>query len=146
MTDPNDNRKTTCNHQIDLSQLYGLNVTVQAQLRERSEAPGRRGRLISEMVNGEEWAPRLFHPDGTRNPRFAAVPDPVKMPDTLPLDRKATIFAFGGERANATVFTAAINTLFLREHNRLCAEIEKANPNLTTSACSRQPGRSMSSS
>jgi Animal haem peroxidase len=129
MTDPNDSRKTTCNHQIDLSQLYGLNVTVQAQLRERSEAPGRRGRLISEMVNGEEWAPRLFHPDGTRNPRFAAVPDPVKMPDTLPLDRKATIFAFGGERANATVFTAAINTLFLREHNRLCAEIEKANPN-----------------
>ena len=61
-------------------------------------------------------------------PRFSDVPDPVKMPDTLPLDRKATIFAFGGERANATVFAAAINTLFLREHNRLCAEIGKAHP------------------
>jgi prostaglandin-endoperoxide synthase 2 len=129
MTDPNDSRRTTCNHQIDLSQIYGLNVTVEAQLRERSEAPDCRGRLLSERVNGEEWAPRLFHPDGTRDPRFAAVPDPVKMPDTLPLDRKATIFAFGGERANATVFTAALNTLFLREHNRLCAEIGKAHPN-----------------
>jgi prostaglandin-endoperoxide synthase 2 len=128
MTDPNDSRRTTCNHQIDLSQIYGLNVTVEAQLREHSETPGHRGRLLSDTVNGEEWAPRLFHPDGTRDGRFAAVPDPVKMPDTLPLDRKATIFAFGGERANATVFTAALNTLFLREHNRLCAEIGKAHP------------------
>ena len=50
------------------------------------------------------------------------------MPDNLPLERKSAIFAFGGERANATVFTAAINTLFLREHNRLCAEIGKAHP------------------
>ena len=128
MTNPNDSRRTTCNHQIDLSQVYGLNETVEAQLRERSKTPARRGRLLSATVDGEEWAPRLFHPDGTRDARFAAVPDPVKMPDTLPMDRKATIFAFGGERANATVFSAAINTLFLREHNRLCAEIGKAHP------------------
>jgi prostaglandin-endoperoxide synthase 2 len=126
MTNPSDSRRTTCNHQIGLSQIYGMNDAVQAQLRERSETPGRRGRLLSEMLNGEEWAPRLFHADGTRDDRFSEVPDPVKMPDTLSLDRKATIFAFGGERANSTVFAAAINTLFLREHNRLCAEIGKA--------------------
>ena len=128
MTKPSDSRQTTCNHQIDLSQVYGLKADVEAQLRECSETPGRRGRLLSDMVDGEEWAPRLFNADGSRDARFAAVPDPVKLPINLPLDRKATIFAFGGERANATVFTAAINTLFLREHNRLCAEIGKANP------------------
>ncbi|HVU30297.1 MAG TPA: peroxidase family protein, partial [Sphingomicrobium sp.] len=128
MTNPNDSRRTTCNHQISLSQIYGMNDAVEAQLRERSETPGRRGRLLSEISNGEEWAPRLFHADGTRDRRFSEVPDPVKMPDTLPPDRKATLFAFGGERANSTVFAAAINTLFLREHNRLCAEIGKACP------------------
>src|SRR4051812_29802867 len=55
MTDPTDSRRTTCNHQIDLSQIYGLNVKVEAQLRERSETPGRRGRLHSETIDGEEW-------------------------------------------------------------------------------------------
>ena len=74
MTDQ-DRRRTRTNHQIDLSQIYGLNVTVEAQLREHSETPGHRGRLLSDTVNGEEWAPRLFHPDGTRDGRFAAVPD-----------------------------------------------------------------------
>ena len=47
---------------------------------------------------------------------------------TLDAARKTTLFAFGGERANSTRYTAAINTLFLREHNRLCGVIEKANP------------------
>jgi len=128
MTNATDSRRTTCNHQIDLSQLYGLNVEVESQLREHSQAPGRRGRLLSDMVGDEEWAPRLFRGDGTRDPRFAAVPNPMKLPDNLPLDRKETLFAFGGERANATIFTAAVNTLFLREHNRLCASIGEANP------------------
>ncbi len=128
MTVPTDTRRTATNHQIDLSQLYGLTPEVEAALRVRSEAPGRRGRMLSETVGGEEWAPRLFDAAGLRDPRFQAVPDPVRMPADLPPDRKATLFAFGGERANATVFTAAINTLFLREHNRLAAAIGAAHP------------------
>jgi prostaglandin-endoperoxide synthase 2 len=39
-----------------------------------------------------------------------------------------TTFAFGGERANITPYTAALNTLFLREHNRLAGMLEDANP------------------
>jgi prostaglandin-endoperoxide synthase 2 len=128
MTDPADPRRTTTNHQIDLCQVYGLNREVEAALREGSALAGRRGRLLSEVVDGEEWAPRLFDAAGLRDPRFTALPAPVKMPDALPVARKAALFAFGGERANATVFTAAINTLFLREHNRLCGLIEAANP------------------
>ncbi|MGY2051435.1 peroxidase family protein [Methylobacterium sp. JK268] len=128
MTVPDDTRRTATNHQIDLSQIYGLTTEVEHALRERSPDPHRRGRLLSEIRDGEEWAPRLFDAAGVRDPRFAAVPDPVKMPADLPADRKATLFAFGGERANSTVFTAAINTLFLREHNRLCGLIGAANP------------------
>lgn len=128
MTSSADTRRTTTNHQIDLSQVYGLDDEVQHALRQCSEERGLRGRLLSDIREGEEWAPRLFDADGRKVPGFAAVPNPVKMPETLPLDRKATLFAFGGERANSTVFTAAINTLFLREHNRLCGVIEAANP------------------
>ncbi len=123
-----DTRRTATNHQIDLGQLYGLDDVVQRALRAPCEEAGRKGRLLSEVVDGEEWAPRLFDANGVRDPRFVAVPDPVKMPSTLPAERKATLFAFGGERANSTLFTAAINTLFLREHNRLCGVIEAANP------------------
>ena len=128
VTSAQDPRRTTTNHQIDLSQLYGLNATVQHALRLFSEARGQRGHLLSETDNGEEWAPRLFDANGVRDPRFNDVPTPMKMPDTLPAARKATLFAFGGERANSTLYTAAINTLFLREHNRLCGIIETANP------------------
>lgn len=128
MTNTVDRRRTTTNHQIDLSQIYGLTEEVQHALRLKSEEPGRKGRLLSTTQNGEEWAPHLFSDDGTRDPRFASVPDPLKMPPNLPADRKASLFAFGGERANASVFTAAINTLFLREHNRLCGMLESAHP------------------
>jgi prostaglandin-endoperoxide synthase 2 len=128
MTSASDTRQTTTNHQIDLGQLYGLNDTVLHALRLLAPEPGRRGRLLSEIRNGEEWAPRLFDQHGVRDPRFDALPAPIKLPDTLPAERKATMFAFGGERANSTLFTAAINTLFLREHNRLCGIIETANP------------------
>jgi len=128
MTSPTDERQTTTNHQIDLCQLYGLNDQVTNALR----VPGRDGslgsRLLSEMRDGEEWAPRLYDDAGARDRRFAALPDPMKMPDSLPAARKHTLFAFGGERANSTAFAAAINTLFLREHNRLCGLIKGANP------------------
>jgi prostaglandin-endoperoxide synthase 2 len=123
-----DRRRTKTNHQIDLSQIYGLTGQIQNALRLRCEERGQKGRLLSEVQNGEEWAPRLFDSLGNRDKRFADVPDPVKMPPAWPIDRKASLFAFGGERANATVFTSSINTLFLREHNRLCGIIEAANP------------------
>ena len=127
-TSPINTKKTTTNHQIDLCQLYGLHDDVTAALRLQSEERGRKGRLLSQMHNSEEWAPRLFDAAGARDPRFAALPQPMKLPADWPADRKATLFAFGGERANSTLFTAAINTLFLREHNRLCGIIEAGNP------------------
>ncbi len=127
MTDE-DRRRTRTNHEIDLCQLYGLNPAMTAALRLKDETPGRRGRLISVVTETGEWAPPLYDETGARVAGFEALPDPTKLPPNLPLERKRTLFAFGGERANSNLFTAAMNTLFLREHNRLCALLERNNP------------------
>ncbi len=128
MTDARDTRRTTTNHEIDLSQLYGLTPGVTQALRRHDEAAGSRGRLKSVVAGGEEWAPPLYRADGERDPAFAALPTPIRLPDGWPIEKRSALFAFGGERANTTPFTAMINTLFLREHNRLCGVIEAAHP------------------
>jgi prostaglandin-endoperoxide synthase 2 len=123
-----DRRRTSTNHQIDLSQIYGLKPAVTAVLRRHSEVPGDRGKLKSVISGKGEWAPPLFDAAGMRDPTFAAVPDPTNLPDNWPVEKRAALFAFGGERANSTAFTAAVNTLFLREHNRICTMLERNNP------------------
>jgi len=127
MTDQ-DRRRTRTNHQIDLSQLYGLNATVTAVLRRRSEQQGEKGKLKSVTSAKGEWAPPLYDAAGVRNPEFALVPEPTHLPGDWPAEKRAALFAFGGERGNSTAFTAAINTLFLRQHNRLCTILERDNP------------------
>jgi len=120
--------RTNSPHQIDLNPLYGLTPDVTSTLRCLSETKGERGRLKSEIVNKEEWSPLLFDASGGRKPEFAKLPEPLKLPGNWPKEKRATLFAFGGERANSTAFTAMMNTLFLREHNRLCRVLEATHP------------------
>jgi prostaglandin-endoperoxide synthase 2 len=127
MTDQ-DRRRTRTNHQIDLSQVYGLDATVTAVLRRRSEQAGEKGKLKSVSSGKGEWPPLLYDAAGVRDPTFALVPEPTHLPGDWPIEKRAALFAFGGERANSTAFTAAINTLFLREHNRLCTMLGRDNP------------------
>jgi prostaglandin-endoperoxide synthase 2 len=120
--------QTTSNHDIDLSQLYGRTNEQTAALRLGDETPGRRGRLKSQMIGTEEWSPWLFTRDGA-----AIVAEFVVLDEPLGLDHatstsKLTLFAVGGDRVNASPQTAMINTLFLREHNRVAKIIEAANP------------------
>ncbi len=120
--------RNTSNHQIDMCPLYGNNAAQTDALRLRSDASGRRGRLKSQKIDGEEWAPFLFE-NGVKKPEFAAVDDPLGVdPPTMPPAQLARIFAFGGDRANAAPHVAMLNTLFLREHNRLAGLIEAAQP------------------
>ena len=128
MTESDNRRKTKTTHQVELNQLYGLTPAMTDAVRLFSREPGHRGRLKSETTTTGEWAPALFDADGLRKPEFAALPNPVKLPPDLPPDMKRNIFAFAGERANSTLYTAAFNTLFLREHNRLATMIERNNP------------------
>ena len=124
MTEPN-RRRTRTNHQIDLSQLYGIAEDVTQVLRLCSDNPGQRGRMRSVVTGGEEWSPPLFDADGQKPD---LLPTPVHLPNDWDPVKRASLFAFGGERANSSCYTAAVNTLFLREHNRLAAAIEAANP------------------
>jgi prostaglandin-endoperoxide synthase 2 len=126
--DTDDIRKqNTSNHQIDLCPLYGrLRIQTDA-LRLKSPNPGERGRLKSQLIKGEEYAPFLFQ-NGALKVEFKDLDPPLGI-DNVPDPLRARLFAFGGDRANAAPQAAMMNTLFLREHNRLAGEMEAANPN-----------------
>jgi prostaglandin-endoperoxide synthase 2 len=128
-----DWRRTTTNHEIDQSPLYGRTAIQTRALRLSSEKPGVRGRLKSQMIEGEEFSPFLYSPDGvTLNPDFVGA-DGKPILDTplgvtKPWAVKTTLFAAGGDRVNASPQVAMVNTLFLREHNRLAAMLEDRHP------------------
>ena len=60
-------------------------------------------------------------------PEFAGLDLPLGLKDAAP-EHKATLFAVGGDRVNAVPQTAMMNTLFLREHNRVAGMLAKNNP------------------
>ena len=136
-TDPNDTRRNTSNHEIDLCQIYGLNEKDTALIRS-----GRRGELRSQRIKGQEFPPFLFDRAGRKvNPAFMKLsyinPDTGDFyPGVLPTaptnfntpERKKDFFVTGLERGNSTIFYSAINTIFLREHNRLCRALAARNP------------------
>ena len=132
-TDPNDLRKNTSNHEIDLCQIYGLNASDTALLRH-----GSGGELKRQFIGGEEYPAYLFELDGRRvKQEFQGLSyiDPVTADFRKPLDPPFTswsswdqLFVSGLERGNSTIFYSAINAVFLREHNRLCREMAAQNP------------------
>ena len=124
--------RTSSNHEIDLSPLYGRTEPQTDALRLRSGSAGSRGRLKSQMISGEEFPLFLYINGGTEvDPQFAGVLDaPLMGPPGAPLpppERLASLFAVGGDRVNSTPFTSMMNTLFLREHNRVAGELERQN-------------------
>lgn len=118
-----DRRRTTSNHEIDLSPLYGRTPAQTGALRLKSETAGQRGRLQTQVINNEEYSPFLFGADGVVKPEFAGLDLPLGLKRLTP-EGRATLFAAGGDRVNAAVQTAMMNTLFLREHNRVAAMLE----------------------
>jgi prostaglandin-endoperoxide synthase 2 len=128
-----DRRKTTSNHGIDKSALYGRNEAQTRCLRLRSSTRGERGRLKSQTAaDGEEWSPFLYDDAGNVKADFLdesgqpILDEPLGV--TNPWAKKQTIFAAGGDRVNAAPQTAMMNTLFLREHNRMAGVIEAKHP------------------
>lgn len=132
---PDRLRRNTSNHEIDLCPLYGRTLEQTMILRERSEAPDRRGRLRSQMIGREEWAPFLYRA-GRIAPEFEGLDKPLGLTgqggpdnsDTPDPARRDALFAFGGDRANSVPQVAMMNTLLLREHNRLAGAIARDNP------------------
>ncbi|MEL6529298.1 MAG: peroxidase family protein [Pseudomonadota bacterium] len=129
-----DRRRNTSNHEIDLCPLYGRTVEQVRALRTLSEHPDERGKLKSEVIDGEEWPLKLFQPGGnTFNPEFTDADGQPLLDTPLGISKstatmRETLFAVGGDRANAAPQVSMINTLFLREHNRLAGIISGSNP------------------
>lgn len=121
-------KQNTSTHHLDLSTLYGRIPEQTAVLRLLSKEVGKKGRLKSQQINGEEYAPFLF--DGTKiKPEFEILDLPLGIgtfKDNQNIISK--IFAVGGDRVNASPQITSMNTLFLREHNRLAGIMETANP------------------
>ena len=123
-TDRQNQLKNTSNHEIDLSPLYGIHVADTMLLRSRVQ-----GRLKSQQINGEEYPPYYFMPNGDPAPEFKGLNILVPtLPKPLPLEQRIKLFAMGVERANNQIGYVMLNTLFLREHNRLCSELSAAHP------------------
>lgn len=125
--DPDDRlKRNTSNHEIDLCPLYGRTEAQTDALRLKSQKQGQKGRLKSQKLNGEEFAPFLYK-KGKVDPQFEVL-DPPLGAENIDEERRATLFAFGGDRANSVPQVALLNTLFLREHNRLAGAIETEHP------------------
>jgi prostaglandin-endoperoxide synthase 2 len=127
--------KTGTPHDIGLLTLYGKTIPETRQLRKQSETSGEKGKLKSQLVNGEEWAPFLYDSNGKVKEEFNKLPVPQGIDGKMYAARpelqaslKKSIFAFGGSRTNLTPNISAWNTLLLREHNRIAGLVEEENP------------------
>jgi len=121
-------KQNTSNHEIDLSPLYGRTVQQTRSLRLLSSDKGRKGRLKSQLIDDEEFAPFLYDENLKIKPEFKTLDSPLmseaRKENSEILSKN---FAFGGDRTNASPQIAMMNTLFLREHNRIAGIIEEAN-------------------
>jgi prostaglandin-endoperoxide synthase 2 len=128
---PRHTLKNTSNHEIDLCNLYGVKEAHTELLREHHD-----GRLRSQMIGGEEYPPFYYARDERGEPYkghdgrwatpFDGLPAPLERPNNpLPNAQRKHLFAMGGERANITPGYAMMNTLFLREHNRVAGLLKQ---------------------
>ena len=124
-TDRYNRLRNTSNHQIDLCTVYGL-APEQTRMLRSFEG----GRLKSQQLNGEEYPP-FYYADaesGTVKAEFDGLYVPLNDETRLPPARKAQMFAMGVERANIQLGFVMLNTLCLREHNRLAALLAASYP------------------
>ena len=139
-SDPNHLKRTTSNHNIDLCTLYGINEVHTRALRVQDPAHDQRGMLKSQQIDDEEFAPFLFS-NGEIDSQFKDLDLPLGIEDLhqavedidSAVGREATeklnyLFACGGDRVNSVPQVSMINSLLLREHNRLARNLGEQNP------------------
>lgn len=128
--DREDRLKNTSNHHIDLCNVYGL-TRKQTHLL-RSFAGGKLKTQWLQRSDGvaEEY-PLFYYADpakGVVDPQFAELHEPLNDEKRLPNSLKAKLFAMGVERANVQLGYVMLNTLCIREHNRLCEVLAQHYP------------------
>lgn len=115
-----DPRRNDSRHEIDLLPLYGVNPAWTEQLRAHEG-----GRLKSQQIGGAEFPPYLYD-GGVKKPEFSEIA--VVRPDQIPPERLDSLFAAGSDTTNSQVGFTLLNTLFLREHNRIAGELAREYP------------------
>lgn len=131
-TSLSDYRKNDSNHEIDLCQIYGVNFDSTNLLRSKQG-----GRLKSQVIDGEEYPAFLFEPRDDGRPlvfkaEFEGLHDPEFITGVIlrsaPEAQKDTFFATGLAHGNSTIGNTVMNTVFLREHNRLAGILAAEHP------------------
>lgn len=117
------------NHEIDLCQIYGLHEAQTDLLRSHVG-----GRLKSQDIDGREWPAFLFEDrDGVPvlTPEFENLYSRANFERVFSSatdEQKRHAFAVGLEHGNVTIGNTLMNTLFLREHNRVAGLLAEAYP------------------
>ncbi len=128
-----DRRKNTSNHEIDLCQIYGLREEITNRLRSKKD-----GKLKYQIIDGEVFPPYLFNVEDTTadnwvfasedfeqlHPRYAL----EFIFKNVPEARLKRMFAVGLEHGNSAIGYTILNTIMLREHNRICDLLKAAHP------------------
>lgn len=115
------------NHEIDLCQIYGVGEAQTTMLRE-----GAGGRLKSQNICGDEFPASLFENLGqgpVPKPEFGDLYTQTNFDrvfDGASDAHKMNAFAVGLEHGNSTMGNTLMNTLFLREHNRIARILASA--------------------
>ena len=163
-SNPDDARKNTSNHEIELCQIYGLGQESTRLLRDLKGGKGMlkasHGLPVTPGGPAPIYPPLLFDPETLAvKEEFAGICfDPILAtsfdnadpphglardiedilgkigPWTLSEDRLLRYYAAGLERANSTILYSAFNTIFLREHNRLAVELAGRYPEKAAAA------------
>jgi prostaglandin-endoperoxide synthase 2 len=131
-TNRDDHRKNDSNHEIDLCQIYGVDRAKTDLLRAHAD-----GRLKSQVIAGEEYPAFLFAPRQPGGPlvfkdEFVGLHDAAFITDWIlnsaPEEQKDTFFAVGLAHGNSTIGNTVMNTVFLREHNRVAGVLAGEHP------------------
>jgi prostaglandin-endoperoxide synthase 2 len=108
-------------HEVDMAQVYGLTTDITEMLRDRAQPH----LLAHQVIDGEEYPPNLFDTNGNRVEQFKDLP--VIGLDQPGID-KQELLAMGSDTSNTQIGYAMINTLMMREHNRVARIIKSDNP------------------
>jgi prostaglandin-endoperoxide synthase 2 len=122
--------KNTSNHQIDLCNVYGL-TRKQTNLLRTFHQGKFKTQKIKRKDGVEEEYPLFYYVDpeqGIVDSQFAGLYEPINDEKRLPAEQKQYIFAMGVERANVQIGYVMLNTLCVREHNRICDVLAKNYP------------------